>query len=359
MATEVPELYSWQHEVWSQIVNTQERLGHATLFVGAEGIGRSRFVSRLAVFLLCSSEENKPCGTCINCSLFSASTHPDLHVVCSEIEFENLDTSLLPYAERYDERKDTQQKSRNLRSNILISQSRALIDEANSHSKISKNKVFIINPVESLTIGAANALLKILEEPAENNFWLLIASDIQNLLPTISSRCQKIDFQPVSAEESSKWLEKESVSVNEIKLSLSLFSGQPLLAKRYIESKVLMNAVDSAEQILSLAQSRSGDVTAVAEVASSLGEGEFLLNIQRLLMDLVRLSTTGNSKQIFFDNLRKELYSLSQKFEQKNLFDAIDQVGTLRFQLEDGSLDKKLAVEDALLTVQKLNSEYS
>ena len=354
MTIEIPPLHAWHIETWEKITASQERLGHATLITGLEGSGRSAFVARLATALLCTDTQHKPCNTCRNCHLVSATTHPDLHVVTSESALNSLPPILLPYAERYHDMTKLQRKPKNLSTNVLIAQSRALIEEANTHSHIAKNKVFIVAQVESLTTSAANALLKILEEPADNTYWLLIASDLQRILPTISSRCQRVDLRSASRQESADWLHQNGVDTTATSKALSLFSGQPLLAKKVIESGELDKIVDYTETILRLIQDKNADVTEVADVAAKVGEGEFLLNLQRLLQDLAALYLISDSVDVNFEHLKPKLSQHSRQLNMEKLFKTFELAGSLRKQIEGGSLDKRLATEDILLAVQQL-----
>lgn len=354
MTFEIPPLHAWHIETWEKFASSRERLGHATLVTGLEGSGRSAFVARLATALLCTGTQDKPCESCRNCHLVTATTHPDLHVVTSESALGSLEPILLPYAERYHDMTKLQKNPKNLSTNVLIAQSRALIDEANTRSHIAKSKVFIVAQVESLTIGAANALLKILEEPADNTYWLLIATDLQRILPTISSRCQKVDLRSASRQESADWLHQNGVDATTASKALSLYSGQPLLAKKMIKSGELDKIVDYTATILGLVQNKNRDVTEIADIAAKVGEGEFLLNLQRLLQDLAALRLISESVNVNFEHSKPELSRLSRQLNMDKLFKTFELAGSLRKQIEDGSLDKRLATEDVLLAVQQL-----
>ena len=74
----------------------------------------------------------------------------------------------------------------------------------------ARKRFFIIDDAHSLTTGAANALLKSLEEPAPHTSFILITSSAKKLLPTVISRCQKINFSPLKKEEVERFLEKDS-----------------------------------------------------------------------------------------------------------------------------------------------------
>ena len=139
---------------------------HAYLFVGASGAGLEKFSSRFAQSLSCSKlkDTNEPCGICQDCQ-WLLTEHPNLQVIDNSAE----DSSS---------------------NNISIESIRNLkrFFELSSH-QIGGNKVILIHNAESLTLNAANALLKILEEPPENSYLILTTNSISALLPTIISRC--------------------------------------------------------------------------------------------------------------------------------------------------------------------------
>jgi len=148
-------------------------LSHAYLITGPTGIGKTTLALALASTLLCESEGPRPCGLCRGCRRVAAGTHPDLHIVESES----------PGA------------------NLKIDSIRLLLHQLALTPMEGRWRVAILNRFEEATTSAANALLKTLEEPPSYAVLLVLASDAENLLPTIVSRCQRIPLraQPVAA----------------------------------------------------------------------------------------------------------------------------------------------------------------
>ncbi|WP_115718625.1 DNA polymerase III subunit delta' [Gallaecimonas mangrovi] len=182
------------------------RLAHAYLLTGPNGVGKGQLADVLAQHLLCKN--GVACGQCHSCQLFAAGTHPDFHRVVPE------------------------------KGAIRVDAIRALIGPVYGAALMGGAKVVVMNEADALNINAANALLKSLEEPPDNTFWLLTSSQPGQLLPTILSRCQKLHIAAPEQSLALAWLEGQ-----DIKASVALlnrFHGAPLavsqaLAAGYLE----------------------------------------------------------------------------------------------------------------------------
>lgn len=162
----------------------RHRLSHTYLFVGPDGIGKRTFALKVAQCLLCkthSENEFLACGQCAGCKQVLARTHPDLFVVgCPEGKREiPLETFLGP--------PDKRGKS-------------GLCYDLSHTPMAGGRKIAIIADAEKLNDESANALLKTLEEPPAHSLMILVASNLDSILPTIRSRCQMIRFRPLAIE---------------------------------------------------------------------------------------------------------------------------------------------------------------
>jgi DNA polymerase-3 subunit delta' len=142
-------------------------VSHSYIFEGEEGLGKKKIALIFAKTLLCKEQKEEPCNHCTSCMKFDSSNHPDL---------------------------------------ILIEPEKGLIKKGAIEELVksvamapfeSMRKVYIINDSHKMNLEAKNTLLKTLEEPPEYINIILITSNINNLLPTIRSRCQSIKFYPV------------------------------------------------------------------------------------------------------------------------------------------------------------------
>ncbi|HSL93957.1 MAG TPA: hypothetical protein VK905_05075 [Bacillota bacterium] len=139
-----------------------ETVSHAYLFLGAPSAGKTEIAEVFAKALLCSGD-SKPCGQCRHCRLMAAESHPDYFEIVPE------------------------------GNSIRISQVRALIGSAHLSPTEAARKVYVLRQADAMTEQAANALLKLLEEPPLRVSFLLMA-DSADLPATILSRCQIVRF---------------------------------------------------------------------------------------------------------------------------------------------------------------------
>lgn len=139
-----------------------EKVSHAYLFLGAFSYNKAEVADVFARALLCRGED-KPCGNCRHCRLMAAECHPDYIEIVPE------------------------------GNSIRIAQVRALIRSAHLSPTEAGRKVYVLRQADSMTEQAANALLKLLEEPPSRACFLLIAES-GNLPATIFSRCQIVRF---------------------------------------------------------------------------------------------------------------------------------------------------------------------
>ena len=146
----------------------ENKVGHAYLFCGPRGTGKTSMARLLARAVNCSHPESAPCNECDNCKAAIEGSHPDI------IEI-------------------------NAANETHVEDIRDLIDRARLSPMMGKHKIYIIDEVHQLSSSAASALLKTLEEPPEHVIFILATTDPQKLLKTIISRCQRFDFSKVDA----------------------------------------------------------------------------------------------------------------------------------------------------------------
>lgn len=154
----------------------QRRMVHALLITGDSGFGKRSLAFLLAEALFCSADGNKPCGQCGACLQTLSGEHPDL--ICIE--------KGIPLAE----------SSKKGRSTIPVDDIRELIRLSSRYTYEGGNRVVIIADAENMTPQAQNSLLKILEEPPEDTFFLMTTAHPDQLLTTVRSRCRLLRLKP-------------------------------------------------------------------------------------------------------------------------------------------------------------------
>lgn len=183
------------------------RLPHAYIFAGADGVGKFCTAGAWSKLLLCSSPVIKngfseSCGKCESCRCFDGDSHPDFHHIYKE---------LIAFVS------DGQKRKRQPIDLPIDVIREFLIDKVQTKPALSAAKVFVVSESEKLNPASQNALLKVLEEPPADSFIILLCTQLDNLLPTTRSRCQIVQFRPLSEEKIIARLVEASVGKNEAK----------------------------------------------------------------------------------------------------------------------------------------------
>jgi len=199
------------------------KLHHAWLLTGAQGIGKGRFAQMAALRLLAEAAGPAPSGEGLDVSpshrvahLIAAESHPDYR-----------------YLERLPKDPKEQKLPRRERSgveeltrNINIAQIRALQGLFNTTPSLSPRRVVVIDSIDDLERGAANALLKNLEEPPTDTVFLLVSHAPGRLLPTIRSRCRLLRFHGLDDMAMGSVLRRAAPELDEEEISALIAAGQ-------------------------------------------------------------------------------------------------------------------------------------
>ncbi|HCJ52674.1 MAG: DNA polymerase III subunit delta' [Candidatus Kerfeldbacteria bacterium RIFCSPLOWO2_01_FULL_48_11] len=172
------------------------KLSHAYLFDGPAHVGKWKVANVLASTMLCQRELYPPCGTCDTCRSITSGVHPDFLVA------QSIEGSL-----------------------ITIEQIRAIRSRLALRPMVGNRTVVLIKEVERLTPGAANALLKTLEEPPGHTILILTSTHCESVIQTIISRCTVLHFYQVSKVEIAKFLTEKCSCTPQHAKEIALFSG--------------------------------------------------------------------------------------------------------------------------------------
>jgi len=188
------------------------RVPHAYLFAGPEGVGKEMLAQRFAAVLLCPHAVEQPaadlrnrgiaatgigleaCGTCDDCVLFAAGTHPDLHRIHRGLSRYHPDPAVRA------------RKATVLGIDVIR---HFLIERAGLFPSRGQAKVFLIPEAHLLSDESQNALLKTLEEPPDHTFLILLAASVETMLPTTRSRCHLVRFSPLPTSFVEQALQKQ------------------------------------------------------------------------------------------------------------------------------------------------------
>jgi DNA polymerase-3 subunit delta' len=215
-------VYPWLSGTFKGLLERKGRLPHALLLRGRDGIGKLAFAESLARALLCerAAADGSACGQCAACAWMEQGSHPDFR----RLEPESL-AAEQEEAEQGGERKASVQ--------IHVEQVREIAGFINISSHRGGRKAVLIHPAEALNVNAANALLKNLEEPPPNTYFLLVAHRWHQLLPTIRSRCEQVVLPLPGRKAARDWLSQEKLKNAD--LALAQAGGAPLRALQFDE----------------------------------------------------------------------------------------------------------------------------
>jgi len=222
----------------------QKRVGHAYLFSGISAIGKKTLAVEFAKALNCEKEDNlhDSCGECSSCRKIQRNSHPDVFSVETDGQF------------------------------IRINAIREIQEQMKCKPLEAKRRVFIIDEADKMNDQAANALLKILEEPSFSNILILITSRPYSMLPTIISRCQHVRFNPLHFDIVAEFLVKRMGMDNRKALLLSSLSGGSV--GRAMETNK-DDIVDYRTELLNLLSTTCREAPfSLINFASFLGQGK-------------------------------------------------------------------------------------
>ena len=197
--------------------NISQEMTHSWLFTGPPGSGRSNAAIAFAAALLC---EQGGCATCINCTSVTDGSHADIELIRTE------------------------------GLSIKVDEVRELITRTSWSPSVGNYRVVVIEDADRLTESAANALLKVIEEPGARTVWLLCAPTLTDVIPTIRSRCRHLTLRTPSVTAVTKLLiERDGIDAKMAEFAASAAQGHIGRAKYLATNE---NARKTREKILNI-----------------------------------------------------------------------------------------------------------
>ncbi len=337
-------VYPWNQQAWEVLSAQQSKLPHALLMTGVSGLGKLELSLSLSRLLLCDNHQLfEACGACRNCRLFAAGNHPDFHVVTSEDEAYSSSIPLLTtYAGHYLSNNETKAAKR---SNIVsIDQIRRLIGALMTTPHTASLKIALLPHAERMNINAANALLKLLEEPPKQTILILVSSEAHRLPSTIRSRCMPVGFALPQRDVVVGWLQQHG-EAEKVELCIDLASGIPLQAYDLLVNGGLEQRLDVLERIYNLLKNKGNAVTLASELMK-YDVGEILLWIQRLLAGWAYQSLCGQSLVVGEHDTG---LTIDKRFIE-TVFQLYDKICFYRRHIND-QLNVQLALEEILINM--------
>ena len=344
-----------------------DKVPHAYIFAGPEGVGKCTTAREWAKMLLCrnpvvektdSTQFADSCGRCRSCRLFEADSHPDFNPVYKE---------LLEFTKDNKDKKTPIDLPKDVVKEFLIA-------KVSTRPTLSEARVFIVSEAEKLNAFSQNALLKVLEEPPRYCRIILLCTRLEKLLPTTKSRCQLLRFGPVAEQRIVDRLEQMGIEQEKARYFARLAQGslgraclwarlELADANFYETKKKLLESLPGCElaDTLRLAQWLLDETKKIAAVWTDLEKTTSSTDINRrarktavqiiisALHDAMKIGLKAPGEIINFDQ-RNQIKNLANRFDAEQAADKIaDCYKTLRWI--DANVNEKLIFEHLLLNL--------
>ncbi|MDA8096426.1 MAG: DNA polymerase III subunit delta' [Clostridia bacterium] len=305
-----------------------DRVAQAYLFHGPEGVGKSRMAQVLMRRLVCRApNRDGACGTCPDCRMFEAGTHPDVHRLQSP-----------------DDKSFGIDEVRRLQGVL-------------SYTPYGRTHVSCVAPADRLTIQAANAFLKTLEEPPGKAVFILVSAYPERIPPTVLSRCVRIPFRRLSREEIIGSLERMGYMGPQIRTAAALAEGS--LAKAVELVSGAWNPLVRDEMISLAGRARSLRTVDIADLGQEMGSRAVLEECLRTLVawyrDLLMWLETAEEAVIVNADRLSEVRTAAEGYSARELVQIITKVENALQKLGANG-NPRLIIEVLLLNLATLRS---
>ena len=262
-------LLSSQAKVWEQLkkIAVSHRLGSAYLFHGPSGSGKEYIATKFAQMLNCEKQIGSICRNCPSCKRSEILQHENINLVFplpvmkkksadSMDEFEKSNVDIITDSIKKKASNPFHKIQLPNANRILIQSIRLLRRTLYLKTQNVGRKIVLVFDAHLLNSGqgeAANAFLKILEEPPSNTTIILVTDYMELLLPTILSRCQKIAFSKLNNEYLEEWCSINKVKKAHVPLVIGLSEGDVHKAKLLISQPLEknMSSISSLVKVIS------------------------------------------------------------------------------------------------------------
>lgn len=322
-----------------------DRVSNAYIFYGPEGSGTEGFALEFAAMLNCQSGTPTPCGTCSACKKIRRLEHSNLELVYPIPRPKDSTADDEPFKKftqaQFDE---IQELIRNKAQNpyfkikvpkalhIPINFIREIKRRTYLRSQESGWKVIVIFDAHLMTEPAANAFLKILEEPPEKSTFILSTSNLSAMLPTIVSRCQTRYFPALSLDQLRDYLIQHGAAENHINLIIRLSAGDIQQALCLINTEI----DQFVSLILDIMRSVAGwNIKNIYNLVESLAaiQREDEIRFKQILMaiafwfrDAIVLKTQSDPQQMIYTGLQTEIANFVRAYPDFDPFFALTSV---------------------------------
>ncbi len=313
-----------------QSVVANQKLNHAYLFYGPDFLGKRLVADYFMQSIFCIGQV-RPCKECVHCQQINNRVHPDVIYIARPED----------------------------KSNISVEQARQVKSKLQNATFLNSYKIVLINGAQELSLAAANALLKILEEPTSKTIFILISNNISNIPQTILSRVQLIKFQPVGKEELSQYLKNKGQSRDEIYKLTHFSAGYPGKLVYFEKHPKLLSELEA--QIKQIYQfinqplyqkfNYIQGVAAQSKSAKTKEQSQFFIQILRQLLRDMLLIKNMCFGYLINTQLKGQLTQSAQHFSSPNLVSLIKKCDQAERYIQ-ANANPRLSLEELALTIK-------
>jgi len=304
------------------------RFPHGLIFSGPAGVGKHTAALMIAKALNCTqaTAPDDFCDRCPSCRKIEAGTHPD--VMMTNVEEDA--------------------------SQIKIAQVRQILSMLDLQPLEGRNKVFIIDPADMMNAEAANALLKGLEEPPENSYFILITVNVHELLLTVRSRSQVYNFTPLALDE----LRQHGVS-DDLVLRWSEGSighARSLDVARLKTERELM--LDFLETVVTSTEEQFQDLLGASSDLGRAKQGfEERMKILAVLLADVLYLKEGVDNKLVNQDLRDRLAQVAQRASADRIVKMADFLGFIESSLKS-HVNRQMLTDMLVITGNEILNDF-
>ncbi len=317
-------------------------LAHAVLITGEEGVGKKTLADLMASALLCRGEGPRPCGKCPACIQAAAGEHPDLIRI-------RLGTPLSGEGGK-------------TRATIPVDDIREMEKIAGVHPFEGDNRVILIQDADKMTPAAQNALLKILEEPPEGNWFILICTQREALLPTIISRCRPVFLHPWPDEIVMQSLSERNITGKRAEETVAEAGGSIGLALKLGEDEEYWKTRDEIYQSFFGCPSRSDIIRISEKWKENRALSETILSVlESAVSRLLHFRLTGSAEKMaarLKGTFPEAWIHWASSCDLSSFTDLLDAFSLSRRQLQ-ASVSPQAVLEKVLFSLMEAKDKWS
>jgi len=301
------------------------RLHHAYLFIGPDGVGKRTVALSLALAIHCTRGDQDSCGQCENCRRIRDGNHPDVRVIGPEAK----------------------------KREITIQQMRVLQRLLEFRSFSGKKKVAIIDPAQQMNYHAQNSLLKTLEDPPGDTLIILVANSTGSLLSTVLSRCLRLHFSTLAVKQVADVLVRREGTPEDRAKILAMLTGGSLGEALTCDAGELLD--QRREWIERFASLSRGDYRGLVVLAEEMAQDRekslrFLQWIREWYRDILIQQTTGSADEMKNSDLVEKIREAASRRPLNHTLTVLSQMGWVTGKLQR-NYNRRLVLEDFFIKV--------